>query len=595
MRRFAKKMTSGWILLIGISVAVTVIWQVTRWVHESEMAALAETGRERLTLYSGTLNGALNRLVYLPYVLARYDGVERVLTHGDNVEQLNLDLESLNRWAGSEALYVMDAMGDTLASSNWQDSLSYVGHNYGYRPYFTDARAGDPGRFFAIGATTGRPGYFMSQPVSRLGQFLGIVVVKVDLTPLQDDWHEGGETVLVSDDDGILFLSSRKEWKYTTLAPLTAEQREKIDAARQYGDQPLPLSPLQTTREISADQRIVRADGVDYLMLSRTLNGFDWKIFHVAPLAPVQERVQAVAAISTASALLILALGMYLRERRQKQASRLKAREAEATKEINLRLQEEIEEHYRTEQALRDAQAELVQTSKLAALGQMAAGIVHELNQPIAAMRTYAASGRLLLDRGQQEKAHDTFSEVTRITDHMAAITAQLKIFAHKTPRQNERVELQTCLDGALSMTAALLGEVGVELEKTLSRQPVLISGDRGRIEQVLVNLIRNGVDAMREVTKRSLLISLTSAEEMAEIAITDSGPGIEEQYFDELFNPFFTTKEVGKGLGLGLSISYRIVTDLGGTIRAINNQQGGASFIVRLPLAKTDKIGAEE
>jgi two-component system C4-dicarboxylate transport sensor histidine kinase DctB len=319
--------------------------------------------------------------------------------------------------------------------------------------------------------------------------------------------------------------------------------------------------------------------------MSRQIDDLDWKLLHVAPLAPVRERVQAVAAVGIASTLLILALGMYARERRQKQLSRRKAREAEATQEINLRLQEEIEEHRRTEQALRDAQAELVQTSKLAALGQMSAGIVHELNQPIAAMRTYAASGRLLLDRDQKDKAYETFSEVSRITDHMAAITAQLKIFAHKTPRRNQRVILQTSLDGALAMAEPLFSEVGIEVQKGVPDEPVAVSGGRGRIEQVLVNLIRNGVDAMRATPRRVLNIRIATDGQMAEITIADSGTGIDEEHLAELFNPFFTTKEVGKGLGLGLSISYRIVTDLGGSIRALNNHSGGASFIVRLPL----------
>lgn len=591
MKRLLRHMIPWWMLVVVLFVATGIIWQVTRWVNESEMDDLAATGKERLTLYAGTLHGALNRLIYLPYVLARNDGVERLLIHGDNVEQLNIDLESLNLWAGSEALYVMDAMGDTLASSNWQEPLNYLGQNYGYRPYFTEAREGQPGRFFAIGATTGRPGYFMSQPVSRQGQFLGIVVVKVDLTLLQDDWREGGETVLVSDTDGVLFLSSRNEWKYTTLTPLTSEQREKINAARQYGNQDLPLSPLRTVKVIDESRRIARADGVNYLVMSRLLDDLGWKLLYVTPLAPVRERVQAVAAVGIASTLLILALGMYARERREKQLSGRKAREAEATQEINLRLQEEIEEHCRTEQALRDAQAELVQTSKLAALGQMSAGIVHELNQPIAAMRTFAASGRLLLDRDQKDKAYETFSEVSRITDHMAAITAQLKIFAHKTPRQNERVILQTSLNGALAMTEPLFSEVGIEVRNNLPSEPVAVSGGRGRIEQVLVNLIRNGVDAMREAPRRVLQISITTDAPMAEVRISDSGTGIDEEDLAELFDPFFTTKEVGKGLGLGLSISYRIVTDLGGSIRAQNNHNGGASFIVRLPLITGEEV----
>lgn len=592
MLRFFKQIIPWWALVVGILVASGTVWQATRLTYEVALENLVETGEERLTLYSGTLREALSRYAYLPYVLARNDSVQDLLDGGAPNDQVNHYLEGLNLEAGSDTLYVLDATGDTLASSNWRESYSYIGQNYGYRPYFSDAKAGHQGRFFAIGATTGRPGFFMSYPVQRAGRFLGVVVAKVDLDPLQDDWHKGGETVLVSDANGVLFLSSRKDWKYTTLTPLSAEQRTHISTGRQYSDQTLKLSPLKTVKNIDENRSIVSEGKVLYLLLSRPLGEQGWKLFHVAPLAPVREQAEAVALIGTASALLILALGMYARERRQKQLSRRKEREAEAIKAINLRLQEEVEEHCRTEHALRNTQAELVQNSKLAALGQMAAGIVHELNQPIAAMRTHAASGRLLLDRQEEEKARESFASITRITAHMASITTQLKTFAYKTPRQYEPVQIQDCLKGALAMTEDLLTELDVTVEKQQLTGPVVINADRSLLEQVLVNLIRNGVDAMRESEPRHLKISISNDGSLAEIILSDSGLGIEEEHLAELFNPFFTTKEVGKGLGLGLSISYRIVTDLGGTIRALNNSEVGASFVVTLPVIAADSTG---
>lgn len=586
LKRFFKNVVPLWMIL-GIILVTGLIWQATRWTYTEALDNLIKVGGERLTLYSGTLREALSRYAYLPYVLSKNTDVHILLKTSFNSDLVNSYLHSLNSEAGSEALYVMNSIGETLASSNWQEPLSFVGHNYGFRPYFTDAKAGLKGHFFAIGVTTGQPGYFMSHPVKKDEQFLGATVVKVNLAPLQDDWHKGGETVLVSDTNGVLFLSSRTDWKYRTLTQLSEGQRNMILAGRQYGNQSLDLLPLETVETLADGQRIVRFENALYLMLSRPLPGLGWQLHHVVSLAPVQEQGQAVAAIGTVLLLLILALGLYFRERQQKQISRRKAREAEATQEMNLRLQEEIAERSRTESILRETQAELVQTGKLAALGHMAAGIVHELNQPISAIRTQAASGRLLLDRQDTGKVREVLAAVTRMTEHMASITAQLKTFAHKTPQLKEQIVLQDCLDGAVAMTAPLFSEFGISLYKEIPDEALILKGDRVRVKQVLINLIRNAIDAMRDCDQRNLRIKMSVQNQEAEISVSDSGPGIADQDMEEIFTPFFTTKEVGEGMGLGLSISYRIVTDLGGTIRAQNLSDGGTRFIVKLPLVK--------
>ncbi len=586
-KRLIKNNLTLWIFLLGVVLATSVVWQTTRWVYRDALATLVKVGGERVTLYTSTLREALSRYAYLPYVLSQNADVGILLKTSFNLELVNNYLQSLNYEAGSEALYVMNSVGETLAASNWQKPLSFVGKNYGFRPYFTDAKAGQKGQFFAIGVTTGQPGYFMSHPVWQDGQFLGAAVVKVDLTPLQDDWREGGETVLVSDANGVLFLASQNQWKYRTLTRLSEGQRNLILAGRQYGNQPLEQLPLETVESLAEGRRIVRYENTFYLMLSRPLADLNWQLHHVVPLAPVREQAQAVAAIGTVLSLLILALGLYARERRQKQISRRKAHQAEAVQEMNLRLQEEIAERSRTENVLRETQAELVQAGKLAALGHMAAGIVHELNQPISAIRTHAASGRLLLDRNDTGKVREILSSVTRMTKHMATITAQLKTFAHKTPKLEGEVVLQDCLDGALAMTAPLLTEFGVSVVKEIPDKPLILNGDLARVKQVLVNLIRNAVDAMHDCEQRQLQIHISVQNQDVDISLHDSGIGISAQDMEELFTPFFTTKGVGEGMGLGLSISYRIIADLGGTIRAQNLETGGAQFSVRLPLKK--------
>ncbi len=584
MNRVSRKvMLSMGIALLG-TVALLVVWQTSRWVYQGTLDGLIASGNDRMTLYTGTLRSALDHYAYLPYVLSTNQQVLDLLQGTQSAAEVNIALEQLNIEAGCEALYIMNDLGTTLASSNWRDPLSFVGHNYGFRPYFSRSKAGERGRYFAIGATTGQPGFFMSHPIHQGERIIGVAAVKLDLTDLQDEWREGGETVLVSDANGVFFLSSYHNWRYRTLEPLTEAQRILIQATRQYGRQPLELLPLEGVDLLADGQRIVTLEGVRYLMMSLTLYDLNWQLHYLLPLAAAQERARAVLIIGVVLSLLVVALGMYLRERRQKLISRRKARDAVALVDMNKRLQEEIDEHNRTDKALREAQAELVQSSKLAALGHMAAGIVHELNQPIAAIRTHAASGRLLLERQQTDKLGSTLTAITRMTEHLGSITVQLKTFAHKSPTIRESIVLQECLEDALTMTAALINEAGVSLIKDLPDTPLMIYGNRGRVNQVLVNLIRNAVDAMRAQTIKKVHISMTGEQQQVVLSIADSGTGIRDQDIEEIFTPFFTTKEVGEGLGLGLSISYRIITDLGGSIRVLNNEEGGTTFIIFFP-----------
>ena len=587
MRHITK--TIGFIV-IGLLLVVTVVWSSARWAYNDAVANQIETGSERVTLYIRTLRAALSRYAYLPFVLSRSNEVRGLLSGGGSIDGTNYYLESLNMEAGSEALYVMNDNGDTLAASNWRDPLTYAGQNYGFRPYFLSARAGHRGWYFGIGATTGHPGYFMSYPVVIEDVFAGAVVVKVDLAPLQDDWHEGGETVLVSDNNGVVFLASRNDWRYRTLTPLTEPQAERILATKQYGNRDLSLLPVTPAKELGGGQQIVRLGRKNFLMLSRDVEERGWRIHQLLPLAVAEERQKSVLVIGTVLSLLFLATGMYLRERRQKKISRHKAQEAEAMREVNMRLQAEIDERVRTEKALRDTQNELIQTGKLAALGHMAAGIVHELNQPISAIRTHAASCRLLLKRDQSGKAVETLTSIARITDHMASITSQLKSFAHKSPKLKEKVCLQDCLDDVVLMVQPLLKEHEVALQKDCSSQPLIIHAERGKIKQVLVNLVTNAVDAMRGRENKHLRVAIEAEGGHALIRVRDSGPGIGHDVIDDIFTPFVTTKDVGEGLGLGLSITYRIISDLGGSIKATNPKEGGACMLVKLPMASQDK-----
>lgn len=587
-------------ILGGLLLAGFTTWQAADIARSTAVDGARETGLERMTLYESTLQAALEKFRYLPFVVTRNQGVADLVAGTGDTGAVNRYLEQVNDQAGADALYILNREGDTLAASNWRSEVSFIGHNYSFRPYFRDAMEGKAGGFFAIGATTGEPGYFMSWPIvtaavpGRPEQILGVAVVKVDLDPLQQDWRDGGETVFVSDTNGVIFLSSRADWKYRTLGPLTAETLERIRQGRQYRGtelRPLELLPASDgAAPVTGSQGEVRRfEAADFLLQSREVGKLSGRLHYLTPLAGVTARVSAVVAIMIISWILLFFAVLFLRERRLKAASARRAREAMAIEAVNRQLQAEIEERRRTEGELRDTQNELVQAGKLAALGQMSAAIAHELNQPLAAIQTFLAGSRIFLKRGDSGQVEENLTTLSGLADRMAAITGQLKTFARKSEGKLAPVVLQDAIRDALALLEPQIRLDQVEIVTELPAHPVTIRADEIRVGQVLVNFIRNAIDAMAESEPRRVTLTLERKDQTAEVVIDDTGHGISEENLSKLFDPFFTTKEVGEGIGLGLSISYGIVTDLGGSLQAGNNPGGGARFTIRLPILSDD------
>jgi two-component system, NtrC family, C4-dicarboxylate transport sensor histidine kinase DctB len=311
---------------------------------------------------------------------------------------------------------------------------------------------------------------------------------------------------------------------------------------------------------------------------------------------PVSDRVLSAALSAGIATLLLLAAGLVVLQRRLALAERLEYqrrsrlmlehRVTERTVELssaNARLTEEVAERERAEEEARRARDDLIQAAKLAALGQMAAGIVHEVNQPISAIRSYAENASLLLERGRIDLVRANLGEITGLTERMAKITRQLKTFARKSSGVVTPVSPRVVVEHALGLLGARTSDLGAEVVFELPDKDPLVLADQARLEQVLVNLLRNALDAVATRNNRLITISLGEDEEHVLLSVRDTGPGITEENLPRLFDPFFTTKEVGEGLGLGLSISYGIVQGFGGRIWAGNHPDGGAVFTVAL------------
>lgn len=566
-------------------ISTLVVWLAVSSTGNLTIRELQTTAQARLALYDSSLRAAIDRYRYLPYVVARHHQVIDAITGTGDAQTANLYLEKVNDRSGAAALYILDRTGLTIASSNWNTSDSFVGEDYGFRPYFQQALIGKEGFFFGIGVTTGRAGLFISNPIRRHGAIIGVAVVKLELDELQQNWEEGGETVFVADADGVITLSSRGDWKYRTLLPLSDADRERIIRNRQYSGK--KLESLNIGGQLAKGTGIVSIKSQRFLFEQKPIRGSDWRIFYLTPMDLVTDRQGAVMLIAIIGGGMIILVFLFLRERALKLASQREAREFERIQALNARLEQEITERRKTEIELRGTQNELVQAGKLAALGQMSAAIAHEINQPIAAIRTFCASAKLMIERGKTDQLEQTISMISSLTERMGAITGQLKTFSRKSTGVLEAVDLKVALDNALQLLSPQLEAESCTLERHEPDAPLVVHADLVRIEQVCVNIIRNALDAMENSPVRRIRIDLSTAGDDVIMRIADTGPGMNDDTLALLFDPFFTTKDPGQGVGLGLSVTYGIVRDFGGTIRAYNTETGGACFEIRLPLQK--------
>jgi two-component system C4-dicarboxylate transport sensor histidine kinase DctB len=560
------------LILAGAVIAATLA------MHQAQRHALegdAEQSRDRLALYANTLQTLIERYRALPAVLALDPQLRAALAgpvSADTTQALNLKLEQINGAAQSSTLELLDRKGLAVGASNWRLPSSYVGHNYGFRPYFTQTRATGVGRFYAVGVTSGIPGYFLSNAVrDEAGQFLGAMVVKLEFPDLEHTWAQNDDLLLVSDAKGIVFIANQPGWRYRALRPLTEQDHAELASTRQYDKQPLrPLhqAPLRTFGENSHLSRVdAPNEQADFLWQSMPLPTEGWTLHLLRKPQPASEDVRNAGLAAAGIWLTLVFLGLFLYQRWRLARVRQRSREE---------LERLVEERTRD---LHTAQDGLVQSTKLAALGQMSAALAHEINQPLTAQRMQLATLRLLLEHGRVDDAHKALSLLDQQLTRMAALTGHLKTFARKSPSGlRERLDLATVVDQALLLLDARIREERVSCVLDLTR-PAWVRGDAIRLEQVLINLMRNALDAMGDKPLKRLEIRIDATGEHWCLSVIDSGGGIAEEHLANVFDPFFTTKPVGDGLGLGLAVSFAIVHELGGRLSAENVNNGARFF----------------
>ena len=723
------------LLSLGLVVLLSLVSQYSQ---QKAISELQQRTHADLNRYILTMRQKLARFRDIPQLLSKHPDLVRMLRKQSNSNDLlraNRLLTEVNRILGTRDSYLMNGDGLTVASRNWASERSFIGGNFNYRPYFKIAIAGQLGQYFALGTTSKRRGFFYSYPVRHKDLILGVIVVKIDLNEIERDWNEKDIKLLVSDEDGVIFISTRKDWIFKTLKPLTKNDLQRIQRSKRYLDRqlvPLNITQWQPSGANSQIITLSEASGGKteqrYLMQSGIVGNSDLNVSILADLESVQRQVLAtllyVGTVYIAVVLLVMVI--IARRRIAKQRSQFELRELQAlesseakvkaiinntwaglitldtkgciesmnvtaqklfaysedeltgreffqllldvdqqlylqqidqqrsssvetliagrvlcgdgrqipiefvvgkmrqqgdlhflitvqditerkeyeaqldqskallesrveqrTLELtnaNERLLNEIKQHSQT-------QNELIQTAKLAVIGQMSAGINHELNQPLMAIRGYADNARKFLKLNKECTVDENLDEIAQLTERMAKILHPLKEFSRKSSGQPQLVPVSALRTGVLAILYPRLEKSKVEVDWPESSQDYCVSGDLLRLEQVMVNLITNAMQAVEAEERPAIVITVQLAEnQQLIIRVRDNGPGIDEQQLPQIFEPFFTTKKEGQGLGLGLSISQRIIEDVGGQLSAKNYSSTdseamctGAEFNVRL------------
>lgn len=588
----ARRHRAFWPCLVLVAVlaaggAWLAVWQVAK-------AGLAERVDRALVLTARTLEAEIERYRYLPSVALEDPRIRAAVTYPDSVERIataNRALEVAARQSGADELYLLDETGTAIASSNWRDDTSFIGENYAFRPYFTDAMATGAGRFYAVGVTTGEPGYFMASRAT-VAERPAVVVVKIDLRPLQETWVDAGDMLTVADGFGVIILSGQPRWVYRPLVPLTEEARAAIAAQRVFAGVPVAdRAPVLH----EAGQTVMTVGGEDRLLRRQDLPGDGWVLLGSGALTPALRLAWGVAAAVLLSALALGALAQTWWQRRRMVAMRLRqgalleTRVAERTQA----LAREIEERRRTEADLRAAQDALVHSEKMAALGRMSAAIVHEISQPLAAMEaTLAAallSGKVTDDfaASRIEKARSHIRRMLRTIRH-------LKSFSRKEGAERRPVAVDAAIRSALELVAPRAADCGVGIAfAPEGAEPVILAG-QVRLEQVLVNLLMNALDAVAGHAAPDVRVERRVSGGTVVIAVVDNGPGIPASLLARVTEPFFSTKQTGESLGLGLSISRTIVEEFGGRLALSEAPGGGTRAVLTFGTLVQDRVAAE-
>lgn len=561
------------VLFIFLLISIVTLWVSNAWLTERFSESMRNKLEVRLTLYSGNLKSELQRNSIVPKLLARDQELIGAL-HSQDFSTSTQRLIDFVDEIGAASLMLLDKDGRTVASTDRNN----LGSMHREKAFFVEATRSNETVFTIVPQETGGVDFYYSRRIEFQNRFIGVVSVEVDLHKFERAWAGISDSIMVLDSEGKIILATDPRWRGVSETEALAKRPAETALSQ----------VVQFTAGLTGYRDSTYVQGEAVMRIAGRVPFRGWQIVSFTAFSSVREKVNSILALEVMGFTLMLAMIFYLVNRRTRVRLKIFENESAELRRLNERLQREIAEREKVQKTLEVAEQSLEQSSKLAALGEMAAAVSHELNQPLAAMKTYLAGAGLLLSRNRPDETLSAFHRIDDLIERMGAITRQLKTYARKGSETFSPVDMSAALSSSLSMMEPQLKHSNIRLEKVISEQSVVVIGDRVRLEQVLINLLRNAVDAVKTVPDPVIEIMLSRGETVT-LSVRDNGSGIEE--LDLLFEPFHTTKKDGDGVGLGLAISSGIVKDHGGRLTARNSDEGGAVFEVQLPAFRENTL----
>ena len=542
------------IIAIGVLlIAALGLLAIDRAMRASALDEAENAAQNEAAILAAGLESELDKFSLVPLVLARDPQVQSLMA-GNKAQQINLNqrLQQIATQTGAAVIYLMNRDGLTLAASNWNRPDSFVGANYGFRRYYRDAQTSGLATEFALGTVSRRPGLYIARRVDGPSGPVGVVAIKVEFNPLEARWAKTTSGVYVTDPDGVILVTSNPAWRFSTLRPVAPGQRNAQQDLRQFGKAKLPRFEPRLTNASPQTPKLIES--------LHPVAPLDWDL-HL--LSDPSTSLAGAKANGRLLFLLLLVLTGIIAGLAFFGARRREARAEASVNERTGRLREQLQ-----------------QANRLATLGQITAGVGHEIRQPVAAIRILAETGERLGEHGAHDEAAANFSQITALTDRIGTITDELRRFSRRGDREPRDVPLRQVIDGALLLLRDRVAQLDIDLilPPEAALDPV-VRGEHVALEQVLVNLLQNAFDATGRAGKVS--IDISEAGKFWRLSVTDTGPGLTADQRARLFQPFVTTKP--DGLGLGLVISQDIMRGLGGDL--IEEPQAiGTRFTMVIP-----------
>jgi two-component system C4-dicarboxylate transport sensor histidine kinase DctB len=600
-------MRRTWIIfgLVCVAASVATFFLAGQFGRAEALNALLAQARTEANLKVALLHAVLERPRALPVLLARDREVQDALTAAseENAQRLSRKLEDLVAQTNAAVIYVIAADGRAISASNWREPTSFVGNDYTFRSYFLRGMKEGGAEHFALGSVSNRSGLYISHRVGSAEKPLGVVVVKMEFDRLEHDWSETGRPSFVTDENDVVLITSIPSWRFLTTEPLLPADAAAIRESLQFGEAPLAPLPMAADENLANDAVIVRATvpgsaQAPYLRVTVPVASTQWRFQYLLPVeaaiaASIRE-LRLIAAIGLLAVLAVAALWIRRRQvaqmaivREQRAREDLERRVEARTRDLRQardKLQAEINNHEVTESRLQAVQQDLIQANRLAILGQVAAGVAHEINQPVATIRAYADNAKVFLERQQTEPLKENLDLIARLTERIGAITDDLKALARRGRSGAEPVRLGEVLEGALMLLKTRFTGPLEQVTISASSKDFVVLGNRLRLEQVFINLLQNALEAVEGQAEGRVMISAEPQEDEVAIHVEDNGTGIAPTVLASLFQPFNSSKE--KGLGLGLVICKDIVGDYGGRLN-VDTGGSGTRFTVHLKRAE--------